>query len=43
MSMERYDPEMKEDVHRSQGLPFMRDVETIGHTYTRGFQSQGQL
>jgi hypothetical protein len=46
MSMERYDPEMQEDVHRSHGPPFTRDVDIVGHTvhtYTWGFQSQGQL
>jgi hypothetical protein len=36
MSMERYDPEIHEDVHRSQGPPFMRGVETIEHTRTHG-------
>ena len=35
MSMERYDPEMQE-VHRSQGPPFTRGVETVGHTHTHG-------
>jgi hypothetical protein len=35
-SMERYDLEMQEDVHRSQGPPFTRGVETIGHTHTHG-------
>jgi hypothetical protein len=36
MSMERYDPEMQEDVHRSQGPPFTRGVETVGHTHDMG-------
>jgi hypothetical protein len=36
MSMERYDLEIHEDVHRSQGPPFMRGVETIEHTHTHG-------
>jgi hypothetical protein len=36
MSMERYDPERHEDVHRSQGPPFMRGVEIVGHTHTHG-------
>jgi hypothetical protein len=36
MSMERYDPEIHEDVHRSQGPPFMRGVETVEHTRTHG-------
>ena len=36
MSMERYDPETEEDVHRSQGPPFTRGVETVGHTHTHG-------
>jgi hypothetical protein len=36
MSMERYDPEVHEDVHRSQGTPFTRGVETIEHTCTHG-------
>jgi hypothetical protein len=33
MSMERYDPEIHEDIHRSQGPPFTRGVETVGHYY----------
>jgi hypothetical protein len=36
MSMERYDPEIHEDIHRSQGPPFTRGVETVGHTRTHG-------
>jgi hypothetical protein len=36
MSMERYDPEIHEDVHRSQGPPFTRGVETVEHTHTHG-------
>jgi hypothetical protein len=36
MSMERYDPETQEDVHRSQGPFFTRGVETVGHTHTHG-------
>jgi hypothetical protein len=36
MSMERYDPEIHEDVHRSQGPPFMRGVKTVEHTPTHG-------
>jgi hypothetical protein len=36
MSMERYDIEMQEDVHRSQGPPFTRGVETVGYTHTHG-------
>jgi hypothetical protein len=36
MSMERYDPEIQEDVHRSQGPPFTRGVETVEHTRTHG-------
>jgi hypothetical protein len=36
MSMEKYDLETQEDVHRSQGPPFTRGVETIGHTHTHG-------
>jgi hypothetical protein len=36
MSMERYDPAIHEDVHRSQGPPFTRGVETIEHTRTHG-------
>jgi hypothetical protein len=36
MSMERYDPEMYEDIHRSQGPPFTRGGETVGHTCTHG-------
>jgi hypothetical protein len=36
MSMERYDPEIHEDVHRSVGPPFTRGVETVGHTHTHG-------
>jgi hypothetical protein len=34
MSMERYDLEMQEDVHGSQGPPFTRGFEIIGHTHT---------
>jgi hypothetical protein len=36
MSMERYDPEIHEDIHRSQGPPFTRGVETVGHICTHG-------
>jgi hypothetical protein len=36
MIMERCDPEMREDVHVSQGPPFMRGFETVGHTHTHG-------
>jgi hypothetical protein len=36
MSMERYDPNIHEDIHRSQGPPFTRAVETVGHTHTHG-------
>jgi hypothetical protein len=36
MSMERYDPEIHEDIHRSQGPPFTRGVEIVGHTRTHG-------
>ena len=36
MSMERYDPEIHEDIHRSQGPPFTRGGETVGHTRTHG-------
>jgi hypothetical protein len=36
MSMERYDPEIHEDVHRSQGPPFTRGVEIVEHTCTHG-------
>jgi hypothetical protein len=36
MSVERYDLEMQEDVHRSQGPPFTRGFETVGHTHTHG-------
>jgi hypothetical protein len=36
MSMERYDPEIHEDVHRSQGPPFTSGVETVDHTRTHG-------
>jgi hypothetical protein len=36
MSMERYDPKIHEDIHRSQGPPFTRGGETIGHTRTHG-------
>jgi hypothetical protein len=36
MSMERYDQETLEDVHVSQGPPFMRGFETVGHTHTHG-------
>jgi hypothetical protein len=36
MTMERYDPEIHEDVHRSQGPPFTRGVETVEHTRTHG-------
>jgi hypothetical protein len=36
MSMERYDPETQEDVHGSQGPPFTRGFETVGHTHTHG-------
>jgi hypothetical protein len=36
MSMERYDLEIHEDVHRSQGPPFMRGVEIVEHTRTHG-------
>jgi hypothetical protein len=30
------DPEIHEDVHRSQGPPFTRGVETVEHTCTYG-------
>jgi hypothetical protein len=36
MIMERCDPETLEDVHVSQGPPFMRGSETVGHTCTHG-------
>jgi hypothetical protein len=36
MSMERYDPEIHEDIHRSQGPSFKRGLETVGHTCTHG-------
>jgi hypothetical protein len=36
MSMERYDSETQEVVHRSQGPPFTRGVETVGQTHTHG-------
>jgi hypothetical protein len=36
MSMERYDLEMQEDIHRSHGPPFTSGVETVGHTHTHG-------
>jgi hypothetical protein len=36
MSMERYDLEMQEDVHVSQGPLFTRGFETVGHTHTHG-------
>jgi hypothetical protein len=36
MIMERYDQETLEDVHVSQGPPFMRGSETVGHTHTHG-------
>jgi hypothetical protein len=34
MILERCDSEMREDVHVSQGPPFMRGCETFGHTHT---------
>jgi hypothetical protein len=36
MVMEKYDQETLEDVHVSQGPPFMGSSETVGHTYTHG-------
>jgi hypothetical protein len=36
MSMDRNDPEIHEDVHRSQGPPFMRGVEIDEHACTHG-------
>ena len=36
MRLERYDPEIHEDIHRSQGPPFTRGIETVGHTHTHG-------
>jgi hypothetical protein len=36
MRMEIYDLEIHEDVHRSQGPPFTRGVETVEHTRTHG-------
>jgi hypothetical protein len=36
MSRDRYDPEIHEDIHRSQGPPFTWGVETVGHTRTHG-------
>jgi hypothetical protein len=36
MVMERYDQEMLEDVQVSQGPPFMRGSESVGHTHTPG-------
>jgi hypothetical protein len=36
MIMERCDQETQEDVHVSQGPPFMRGSETVGHTHTHG-------
>jgi hypothetical protein len=34
MSMERYDMNMQEDVHGSQGPPFTRGFEAVGHSHT---------
>jgi hypothetical protein len=36
MLMERCDQDTQEDVHVSQGPPFMRGSETVGHTHTPG-------
>jgi hypothetical protein len=36
MIMERCDPKTLEDVHVSQGPPFMRSSETVGPTHTHG-------
>jgi hypothetical protein len=35
-SMEGCDPETQEDVHVSQGLPFMKGFETVGYTHAHG-------
>jgi hypothetical protein len=42
MDMERYDHETLDDIHVSQGRPFMRGSETIFHTHTpRNSRSRG--
>jgi hypothetical protein len=43
MSMERYDPEIQEDVHRSQGPPFTRGVETLGTHVYMGIPEPGEV